>query len=303
MTISNVAGPFIVSGQRSTAGNGNADLGPSPIWGGVAFYDWRFPYVQDGPSTGGARAYGIYRGGGHICVDQVPAIAKTNNIAAAAVTVAGTPMTLAAATGSGLVLTATPTVIPQTGLTVPTGVLAIDSLPGAVAFGQTGAVNVMDPTLSIARTVQVTMASGASGGVLTIAGFDLWGNPQTEAISVSSGASTATGNKSFKFLQTATPNFASVTNVSLGVADKIGFPIRVDRFAYTTIAFNDTGITANTGFSGADQTSPATSVTSDVRGTYTLQSASDGVKRLQIFIDMPPSNCASVTGVFGVTPA
>lgn len=304
MPITNFAGPVVVSGQRATSGTYNSDLAPSSFWGGIAMYDWRFAYAQDGPSTGGPRAYGFYRGGGMICIDQVPSIAKTNNIALAANPVSGTAMTLAATTGSGITVTTAPFTIPQTGNVVPTGALVIDSLPGVVAYGQTSAVNVMDPTLALSRAVQITNASGASGGAVTVAGFDLWGAPQTETITLSSGAATATGNKAWKFIQSVTPAYSNANTISVGVADKIGFPLRVDRFAYSTIFVQDTAITANTGFSAADQTSPATSVTSDARGTYALQSASNGTTlRVQMFVEMVPANCATITGVFGVTPA
>lgn len=303
MPITNLSGPLIVNGQAKTSGTANPDLGPSPIWGGVALYDWRFAYVQDSPPTGSPRAYGVYRGGGMICIDEVPSVAKTNNIAVAANPASGTAMTLASTNGSGITVTGTAITIPQTGNVVPAGVLAIDALPGVISYGQNGSVNIMDPTLTMARAVQITGTSGASGGAVTVAGFDLWGAPQTETITMPPGVGPQTGNKSWKFIQSATPGYSNANAISIGVADKIGFPIRVDRFAYSTIFVADTAITANTGFSAADQTSPATSTTSDVRGTYALQTPSNNLLRVQVFIELPPANCATVTGVFGVTPA
>ncbi len=212
-------------------------------------------------------------------------------------------MTLAAASGSGLTILGTALTIPQTGNTVPTGALAIDQLPTTVSYGQTGSVAVMDPTTAIARCLSVTAASGSAGGTVAVSGFDLWGNVQTENITVTAGANTVNGNKAFKFVKSVTPQFTDTITISIGVADKVGYPLRIDRFSYGALAFNDTWITANTGFSAADQTSPATSTTSDTRGVYTLQSASDNVKRLQLYLDIAPANCATLTGVFGVTPA
>jgi hypothetical protein len=50
-------------------------------------------------------------------------------------------------------------------------------------------------------------------------------------------------------------------------------------------------------------TSPATTTTGDVRGTYAVQSATDKTKRLFFYQNPPVTNIGSVAGLFGVTQA
>jgi len=50
-------------------------------------------------------------------------------------------------------------------------------------------------------------------------------------------------------------------------------------------------------------TSPATTTTGDVRGTYALQSAADASKRLVVRQFVTPANMGSIAGLFGVTQA
>jgi hypothetical protein len=74
------------------------------------------------------------------------------------------------------------------------------------------------------------------------------------------------------------------------------FPLLVTAFSQVSITWNNTDITANTGFVAADVTTPATTSTGSVRGTYAVQSASDGTKRLQVYIRPAPYNVANTNG-------
>jgi hypothetical protein len=89
----------------------------------------------------------------------------------------------------------------------------------------------------------------------------------------------------------------------VNTTDIYGFPLRSDFFGDVAINYNATGITANTGYVAAVTTSPATTTTGDVRGTYAVQSAADGSKRLLIRQFVTPVNATTVTGLFGVTQA
>jgi hypothetical protein len=69
--------------------------------------------------------------------------------------------------------------------------------------------------------------------------------------------------------------------------------------------WNNAAVTINsTNVKVADQTSPATTSTTDVRGYIPLTSASDGTKRLVMALAIPAIGCgpnATRIGAFGVT--
>lgn len=298
MAVTGFRGPVIVWGQHQPSGTYNQDLGPSVFYQGTTVNDLRYGYVQDIPSTGGVKAFGFYCGGGIVAIDQVPSTSQTFSLSAAAATVSGTAVTLVTGTSGGISPVPTGGVtIPQTGLKVASGVV-IDGLPTVIAFGQTGAVSIADPTTALARAVQVTSVTGSPGGDFRVVGNDLYGAPETETITSPAGAFTTVGTKAFKFVTSVTPSFTDAgNNYSVGVSDKVGYPLRVDRFAYSAVYWSDTTVTATAGFVAA-----STSAQFDSRGTYTLQQASNGVRRMQVFIEIPPSNCTTVAGMFGPTP-
>ena len=99
------------------------------------------------------------------------------------------------------------------------------------------------------------------------------------------------------------PQFTDAHNYSVGTTDIYGLPLRSDNFGDLAINYNATGITASTGYVAAVTTSPATTTTGDVRGTYALQSAADASKRLVVRQFVTPANMGSVSGLFGVTQA
>ena len=173
----------------------------------------------------------------------------------------------------------------------------------AQPFGQSNSVNLWNPQALIARAVSVTGSASATGGNITINGYDIYGVPMSEVIAAPAGASTVNGKKAFKYISSVVPAFTDAHNYSVGTTDIYGFPIRSDNFGDVAINYNATGITANTGYTAAVTTSPATTTTGDVRGTYALQSAADGSKRLVVRQFITPANMPSVTGLFGVTQA
>lgn len=301
MSVSEITGPLLVTGQTDTVGNANPDLGPSGFWGGNFLTDWRFAYSAGAP--GDPQVLGLMMGQDVIAIDQAPSAVATANIAALQNVTNGTAMTLVSASGSGITVTTSATTILQTGKVVPSGALAIDGLPALVTFGVNKSVQLSDPTKSIARAVSITGSTSATGGAFLVTGYDLYGNLQTETVTAGAGAVTTDGAKTFKFITKVVPQFTDAHNYSVGTADIFGFPLRVDTFAYARIAWNNGVITANTGFTAADTTSPATATTGDVRGTYATQSASDGTKKLQVFLSLPVANLQTLAGYFGVTPA
>ena len=304
MALTEFSGPLLVSGGTAGTTN-NPDLAPSLLWGGVGMVDFRKTYQigASGNPNGATVVYGFPPGENGLFLDATPSAIATNNIAANQHTTNGTALTLVSTSGAGITVTTTATTIAQTGNVVASGALAIDGLPGVITFGQNKTFAVADPSKAIARAISITAAASATGGAFTVVGADVYGTPQTETITAVAN-STVNGKKGFKFVISVTPAFTDGTyNYSVGTTDIYEFPVRVDKFGYTAITWNNANISANTGFVAADTTSPATATTGSVRGTYATQSASDGTKQIQIFIAIPPQNMSSVAGFFGVTPA
>lgn len=296
-----ISGPMIVYGQpplvAGMVSDYNPDLSPSIFWGGVALLDPRLGYFPGGNDSNPVNAFACT--GTYCVLDQAPSTISAVNIAAAQVPVAATPMTLVSASAAGITVGQT-VMNAATGQNV-TGLLVIDGLPGLVTFGSNASPSMYDPTKAVARNLRFTSVGNDSSGTATIRGFDIYGYPMTETVTLSN-ATIASGKKAFKFVQSITPGGTlSGSNLSVGTGDVFGFPLRVDDFVYGEIYWNGALITANTGFVAAVTTSPATAITGDVRGTYAVQSASDATKKLQVFLDVKVANLGSVAGLFGVT--
>ena len=301
------SGPDVLYGSRSSNvqaafGSGNPDLAPSGIWGTHMLLDARVGYnVTRKGWIGQGMDYRRVLSG-------VPATAATANIAALANVTNGTAMTLVSSTGSGVTVVSTATQVWASGNTVAVGSLALDGMPGLINFGLADPAgnyktSIYDPSKALARAVSITGSTSGTGGHFLVSGADVYGYPQTENINATSGATTTNGKKAFKFIYSVTPLFTDAHNYSVGTTDIFGFPLRADRFEQVLVWWASALVTANTGFVAADSTSPATATTGDVRGTYNVQSSSDGSKRLAVAVGPTESNCVSLTGVFGVTPA
>ncbi len=163
-----------------------------------------------------------------------------------------------------------------------------------------GAARVYDPSQLLSRVVTVT-ASGASTGSVTVRGYDIYEQPMSQIITIS-GTATAAGTKAFKYISSVQFNTGGTLTgtLAIGTADVIGFPVRADEFEYTTVKVAGTGITSATGFVAADQTSPATNTaggSGDVRGTYALQTASNGSNRVVFFQRVPAAQYKVSTNI------
>lgn len=299
-------GPIIAYGTRAPVGSGgseNPELAPSIFWGGTGFIDPR-------PGYNVTRWGAIGIGGESAVVNVVPSTLAANNIAASQTPTAATPLTLVSSTGAGITVLAASLVVWGSGNTIPSGALAIDGAPGLVAFGMpqlssgNTKVSFYDPTKTIARAVRVHSAGDDTAATFTVVGYDLYGYPMSETITgVNNGD--ASGKKAFKFITSITPaGTLSGSAVTAGTTDIYGFPMLSSFFGDVSILWNSAAITASTGYVAAVTTSPATATTGDVRGTYAVQSASDGTKRLMIYCNPSINNIAlGVTGMFGVTQA
>ena len=178
----------------------------------------------------------------------------------------------------------------------------------AQPFGQSNSIYLWNPQALVSRAVSIVPVSNTSTAqvIFTVSGYDIYGVPMTEAITVPTSTTTSTttnGKKAFKYIASVTPNVTNAITYSVGTTDIYGFPLRSDFFSDVSINYNSAAITSSTGFVAAVTTSPATSSTGDVRGTYALQSAADGSKRLAIRQFILPANMGSFAGLFGVTQA
>ena len=181
-----------------------------------------------------------------------------------------------------------------------------------------GPAAMLDPRQTISRCVSVTAAAGSTATTCTIAGYDVYGQAMSEAITVSAGA-TVYGKKAFKYIASATLNATDAGHTySVGTADCFGFPIRADAYEYMNMYYNAT-VLVNTGWLAATITSPATTTTGDVRGTLSIGSlnnagagasggATNGTRRLVIATTIPLANLVAGNPnqpymIYGVTQA
>lgn len=181
-----------------------------------------------------------------------------------------------------------------------------------------GPAAMLDPRQTISRAVSVTSTAGATATTCTIAGYDVYGQAMSEAITVVAGG-TAYGKKAFKYIASATLNATDAGHsYSVGTADCFGFPIRSDAYEYMNMYYNQTFLVA-TGWLAATITSPATTTTGDVRGTLSIGTlnnagagaaggASNGTRRLTIAGTIPLANLVAGNPqqpymIYGVTQA
>ena len=286
----NPLGPF-----GSGSANQNPQESPSVFLEGTMLLDPRAPYTFVSGGDVSAKTYG-WVSTRCLVVNQVPSTISAVNIAASQSPGAGA-ITLVSSSGAGITVGVSITRA-DTGAAV-TGLLAIDSTMAAVAYGQDGTINAWDPTKAISRNVRIVSGGDDSGITFTVTGYDLYGYPMSEAIT-GANAGTASGVKAFKYISAVTHTGSVATTVTIGTGDVYGFPLRCDYFSEPQIYWNNTAITASTGFVAAVTTSPATTTTGDVRGTYATQSASDNTKRLQIYVSPSAANVSSITGLLGV---
>ena len=176
----------------------------------------------------------------------------------------------------------------------------------AVPMGaQTPSIYLWNPQALIGRAVSVTAASGATYTTATVSGYDVYGFPLVEAITISAG-SAVNGKKAFKYIKSVvlSGGTADTTHAySVGTADVFGLPIRSDNFGDITVNYA-TSLTAVTGITSAANYLPsdrtvATSTTGDVRGTFAATS-STGANKLVIRQSPPPGNIGFTAGLFGV---
>ena len=181
--------------------------------------------------------------------------------------------------------------------------------PGQCAVpnnAQTPGIYNWSPQALLGRAVTVTAASGATATTATVSGYDIYGYPMTQALTISAGG-VVTSTKAFKYIKSVVLNAAdSGHNYSVGTADVFGFPLRSDTFGdviinYAASLVGTTLITAATNYLPADRTTPS-STTNDVRGTFAATSSS-GANKLIVRQSPQAYMVPYATGLFGLTQA
>jgi hypothetical protein len=193
--------------------------------------------------------------------------------------------------------------------------IAASQTPGSSALvlsagtGTTAVVDAYGVTriqLDCARCVTVTSGGNDTGITFLIKGYDIYEQPMSQLLTGASGAA-ATTTKAFYQIVSITPSGAVATTAEAGTADIFGLPVALTNGVYMTQAKWGTAVTALGNDTGtlvlAVTTSPATTTTGDVRGTYAPSSSSDGTKRLVISQICPGSQAgpsATAANVIGV---
>lgn len=279
------------------------DIAPSLDLMGSGLLDHRLQWNKANNFAGtGLGIVGWYGAGYIAVVDQVPSTLSATNISSVTGVVTGTPMVLAAAsTGITVVGAAGQLMFPSL-RTVPAGSLILDGLPGIIRFGTSFIQGIYQHTTFLSRAVTITGATGGAGGNFLVSGYDVYGFPLTQLLTVGAGAVAATTAKTFKFISSVTPQFTDAHAYTVGTADVFGFPLFSALFSSLQLRWNSAVVTSSTGYTSGVTTNPSTNLTGDVRGTYAVQSASDGTKRFTLSMRPSVSTMAvnPTFGLFGV---
>jgi len=269
--------------------------------------------------TAGTSAKSVVRNDGTTVIQlDVPRAVQVVTSTAAATTLAGV-----AITGTG----------GQISYTSQTGLVSGQYLTITGTYGGTGSITgYSNPTTYILTAVTATSATltttagaavvttagtptgltytlGVAPVTATISGYDYYGQAMTQAITTSSSISTAVNTtKAFYQISSVAVSAGTGTALTVGTTDILGLPVRVIDAGYVIHAGWNNALADNAGtFVAADTTSPATSTTGDVRGTFLPAStATNGSRRLVMTIAVPAiavgPNSTRV-GALGVTQA
>ena len=238
--------------------------------------------------------------------------------------------TAVASTLAGVAITGTGG---QISYTSQTGLVSGQRLTISGTYGGTGSITgYSNPTTYILTAVTATTATltttagaavvttagtptgltytlGVAPQNMTVSGYDYYGQPMTEVITSSAAISTAVnGKKAFYQISSIATAGATGTTITVGTTDILGLPVRVIDAGYIINASWANTLGANAGtLVNADMTTPATTTTGDVRGTFLpATSATNGSRRLVMAIAVPAIAVgpnATRVGALGVTQA
>ena len=226
------------------------------------------------------------------------------------------PRALSVTTATAAVATLSSVVIAGTGgqitFTSQAGLVTGQRLTISGALGGTGTITgYTNPTTYILTAVTATSATltttagaavvttagtptgltytlGVAPVTVTVTGYDLYGQPMSEAITSSAAVSTAVnGKKAFLQVTSVSVSGATGTALTVGTTDILGLPVRVFNIAYIASVKSNNTLAQDAGTFVAADTATATTTTGDVRGTYVPATASNGIVRTVMGILLP----------------
>jgi len=153
--------------------------------------------------------------------------------------------------------------------------------------------------LDMPRAVRVNCSTTARA--FTVTGYDYYGQPMSELITVAVAGTAVSGKKAFFQISSVTIA-GSATVCLVGTTDVLGLPVRVTNVAYVASVKSNNTLAQDAGTFVAADTAAATTITGDVRGTYTPATASDGIVRTVMGILLPAISVgpnATRTGALG----
>ena len=166
------------------------------------------------------------------------------------------------------------------------GYYASAALTAAAGTGQalTGALVSGGVGIADARTGRNVVAAWTGTAVLTVRGYDMYGNAMTES---SASGTSFTGKKAFKRITSISVS-ADVTALTVGTGDVLGIPVYLPN---TNMVLKENvdgaAATAGTLVAGLAITTKPTATNADVRGTYDPNAACDGSKHFQLVAALP----------------
>ena len=271
---------------RVAVGSGGAaqpgTVAPSLDVGGSGVQDARLPW-NTGASTSGAQVCGFMDLGQHPVIDVAPSTASIVSIAAAQAAVAGTPLTLVSSTALGITVSGAAVLMLPSLVTIPKSTLFIDGVTAYNAFGlDTQRTVLYSAATMLGRCLAVHSAGDDHLGTMDIVGWDIYGYPLHQTITLGNNATVNT-TKAFKAVASCTPKGTlSGSNIGVGQADIFGLPLYA--LVQTSLwGFFNNLILQGTGTFVAGVTTAATATSGDVRGTFVPGSSSDGSKALTLW--------------------
>ena len=202
-------------------------------------------------------------------------------------------------------------IVPVTANTAAYGVLQTPST-GAITLA--GSTSVSTATVNgttvyqadVPRCVQIASGGNDAGITFTVQGYDLYGQAMTQTVTGVSAAAVTTA-KAFYQVKAVTHTGSVASTVTVGTADVFGLPFFLkDRGYIASVGWGGTAAQSAVSATVGVTTTPATTFTGDVRGTYQTGSASNGTNRLvlsQVIGTGQVGTAATTVSLIGVTQA